>query len=57
MVVFLDARMPGTLVSVAEDQREVEVELENGERMRFRLVPATGTFRAVDSSRARLLFG
>jgi hypothetical protein len=56
LVVFLDARAPGTVVRVAEGQREVEVELEDGERLRFRLVPATGVFRSVDANRARLLF-
>ena len=56
LVVFLDGRAAGTVVSVGSDAREVEVELEDGERLRFGLVPATGTFRALDSSRARLLF-
>jgi hypothetical protein len=56
LVVFLDARVPGTVISVARDHREVEVELESGERLRFRLVAATGIFRSVDASRARLLF-
>jgi hypothetical protein len=54
--VFLDARVPGTVISVARDHREVEVELESGERLRFRLVAATGIFHSVDASRARLLF-
>ncbi|HWD84837.1 MAG TPA: hypothetical protein VG321_03730 [Solirubrobacteraceae bacterium] len=56
LVVFLDARVPGTVISVAQDHREIEVELESGERLRFRLVAATGIFRSVDASRARLLF-
>jgi hypothetical protein len=56
LVVFLDARTPGTVISVDHDGRAVEVELEDGERLQFRLVPATGTFRALDPSRARLLF-
>lgn len=56
LVVFLDARVPGTVISVDRDQREVEVELEGGERLRFRLIAATGTFRSVDANRARLLF-
>lgn len=54
--MFLDARVPGTVISVAQDHREIEVELESGERLRFRLVAATGIFRSVDASRARLLF-
>ena len=56
LVVFLDARLPGTVIAVTPDQREVEVELEGGERLRFRLMAATGTFRSVDANRARLLF-
>lgn len=56
LVVFLDARVPGTVISVDPDQREIEVELEDGERLRFRLMAATGTFRSLDGSRARLLF-
>jgi hypothetical protein len=44
------------VIAVDEDQRGLEVELDDGDRMRFRLIRATGTFRAEDSSRARLLF-
>ena len=57
LVMFLDARAPGTVAFVSQDQREVEVELEDGERLLFRLVPATGVFRSVDGNRARLTFG
>lgn len=56
VVLYLASQMPGTVVAVDDDHRGLEVELEDAERVRFQLVPATGTFRAVDSSRARLLF-
>jgi hypothetical protein len=56
LVSFLAARVAGTVIAVDEDQRGLEVELDDGDRMRFRLIRATGTFRAEDSSRARLLF-
>ncbi len=54
--MFLDARVPGIVISVDRDHRGVEVELESGERLQFRLIAATGTFRSVDGNRARLLF-
>lgn len=56
LVSYLATRVPGTVTAVDDDQRGLEVELDDGDRLRFRLVRATGTFRAVDSSRARLLF-
>jgi hypothetical protein len=56
LVSFLAARVPGTVIAVDADHRGLEVELDDGDRLRFRLVRATGLFQAVDSSRARLLF-
>ena len=56
LVAYLAVQAEGTVAAVGEDLRELEVELDDGERLTFRLVPATGTFRAVDSSRARLRF-
>lgn len=56
LVSFLAARVPGTVIAVDEDQRGLEVELDDGDHLRFRLVRATGMFQAEDSSRARLLF-
>lgn len=56
LVAYLAAQAPGTVLTVSDDLRELEVELDDGERITFRLVPATGTFRAVDWSRARLRF-
>ncbi len=57
LVAYLAVQMPGTVTAVDDDLRGLEVELSDGERVRFRLSRATGTFLAVDSSRARLLFG
>ncbi len=57
LVAYLAVQMQGTVVAVDEDLRGLEVELSDGERVRFRLSRATGTFLAEDSSRARLLFG
>lgn len=56
LVAYLAVQSPGTVVSVSDDLRELEVELDDGDRVAFRLVHATGTFRALDSSRARLRF-
>ncbi len=56
LVAYLAVQMHGTVISVDEDLRGLEVELSDGERVSFRLSRATGTFLSVDSSRARLLF-
>lgn len=55
-VAFLAVRMRGTVVALDDDLRGLEVQLSDGERVRFQLSQATGTFLAADSSRARLLF-
>ena len=55
-VAFLAVQMAGRVIAVDLDQRGLEVELSDGERLRFELSRATGTFIAADSSRARLLF-
>jgi hypothetical protein len=58
-VVFLARRVRGTVEELAEDGRRLVVATEDGERIRFGLSPATGSFleegRAVGG--ARLTFG
>jgi hypothetical protein len=56
VAAYLAVHVPGRIVQVDADLRGVEVELNDGERLRFALSRATGTFIAQDSSRARLLF-
>ena len=55
-VAFLATRMTGTVTAVDGDLRGLEVLLPDGERLRFRLSRATGTFIAEGHSGARLLF-
>lgn len=55
-VAFLAIQMPGRVVGIDQDGRGLEVELSDGERLRFALSRATGTFLAVGQTDARLLF-
>lgn len=56
LVVYLAVRIPGIVSVVDPDLRGLEVDLADGERLRFTLSRATGTFLAADRSGARLLF-
>lgn len=56
LVAYLAVQVPGTVIAVDADRRGVDVELVDGERVRFELSRATGTFQAAGHTRARLLF-
>lgn len=55
-VVFLAARVPGTVVSVDPDQTGLEVLTEEDELIRFVLQQTTGRFHAAGQSGPRLYF-
>jgi hypothetical protein len=55
-VAFLAVQIDGRVVAVDPDQRGLEVELSDGDRVRFELSRATGTFLSVGHAGARLLF-
>lgn len=55
-VAFLAVQMTGRVVAVDRDHRGLEVELADGERLRFELSRATGTFLSIGHAGARLLF-
>jgi hypothetical protein len=56
VVAFLATRASGSIDHVDEDLRGLEVLIDDGERLRFELSGAIGTFIATDHSRARLFF-
>lgn len=55
-VVFLAARVAGTVAAVDADQRGIEVVTEEGERIRFTLQRASGRFQAEGQDGPRLYF-
>jgi ABC-type hemin transport system ATPase subunit len=56
IVAYLATQVPGTITELDDAGRALEVRLAGGERVRFALSRATGTFLATDPSNARLLF-
>jgi hypothetical protein len=58
MVNFLGSTVPGTVKSVSEDGRRLEVSTEDGETLAFALNRATATFTSEGhQTGARLTFG
>ena len=56
VVAFLSTKVGGSVERAGDGSRELDVVTDDGELIHFALSPATGSFIACDSSRARLFF-